>query len=76
MFVQPPKPRDSPPYPQFATPQVIKTCERLWENARNYCLLYINLSRVCFRMLDKLVPDQYKVSNNPNLLGWNPTMSI
>ena len=27
-------------------------------------------------MLDGLVRDKYKVSNNPNLLGWNPTMSI
>jgi hypothetical protein len=27
-------------------------------------------------MLDKLVRDKYKVSNNPNLLGWNSTMSI
>ncbi len=27
-------------------------------------------------MLDELVPDQYKVTNNPNLLRWNPTMSI
>jgi hypothetical protein len=76
MFVQPPKPGDSPPYPQFATPQVLKTCKRLWENARNYYLSYVNISSVCFRMLDKLVPDQYKVSNDPNLLGWNPTMSI
>jgi hypothetical protein len=45
-------------------------------NAQNYFLLYVNISRVCFRMLDELVPDQYKVSNDPNLLGWNPTMSI
>jgi hypothetical protein len=27
-------------------------------------------------MFDKLVREEYKVSNNPNLLGWNPTMSI
>jgi hypothetical protein len=27
-------------------------------------------------MLDDLVRNKYKVSNNPNLLGWNPTMSI
>jgi hypothetical protein len=27
-------------------------------------------------MLDELVPDHFKVSNNPALLGWNPTMSI
>jgi hypothetical protein len=39
MFVQPPEPGDSPLYPQFATPQVIKTCEHLWENGWNYYLL-------------------------------------
>jgi hypothetical protein len=27
-------------------------------------------------MLDVIVPDQFKVSNDPNLIGWNPTMSI
>jgi hypothetical protein len=27
-------------------------------------------------MLDELVPNQFKVSNSPTLLGWNPTMSI
>jgi hypothetical protein len=76
MFVQPLEPGDSPPYPQFATPQVIKTCEHLCENAWNYYLSYVNISCACFRMLDELVLDQYKVSNDPNLLGWNPTMSI
>jgi hypothetical protein len=76
MFVQPPEPGDSPQYPQFAIPQAIKTCKCLWENAQNGYLLYINISRVCFRMLDELVQDQYKVSNDSNLLGWNPTMSI
>ncbi len=75
-FVQPPEPGDSPPYPQFLTPQVIKTRKHLWGNARNYYLSYINISRGCFRMLEGLVQDQYKVSNDPNLLGWNPTMSI
>jgi hypothetical protein len=75
-FVQPPDPGASPPYAQSTTPQAIKMCERLWENARNYYLLYINISRACFRMLDELVRNKYKVSNDPNLLGWNPTMSI
>ncbi len=27
-------------------------------------------------MLDELVPNQFKVSNSPALLGWNPKMSI
>jgi hypothetical protein len=75
-FVTPLDPGASPLFPQFMTHQGIKTCEHLWENACNYYLSYINISRVCFRMLDKLVRDVYKVSNDPNLLGWNPTMSI
>jgi hypothetical protein len=75
-FIAPPNTGASPPFPQFTTSQGIKTCKRLWKNARNYYLSYINISRTYFRMLDKLVRDKYKVSNNPNLLGWNPTMSI
>jgi hypothetical protein len=27
-------------------------------------------------MLDELIPDHFKVSNDPALLGWNLTMSI
>jgi hypothetical protein len=27
-------------------------------------------------MLNENIPDQFKVSNNPTLIGWNPTMSI
>jgi hypothetical protein len=75
-FVAPPDPGASPLYPQFTTPQGIKMYERLWKIEQNNCLLFINISRMCFRMLDKLVRDEYKVSNNPNLLGWNPMMSI
>ncbi len=75
-FIALSNPGASPPFLQFTTPQGIKTCKHLWKNARNYYLSYINISRACFRMLDKLVRDKYKGSNNPNLLGWNPTMSI
>jgi hypothetical protein len=35
-FIQPPDPGASPPFMQFTTPQAIKTCKRLWENACNY----------------------------------------
>jgi hypothetical protein len=75
-FIQPPNPKASPPCAQFTTPQAIKMCKRLWKNTRNYYLLYINISQACFQMLDELVRDENKVSNDPNLLGWNPTMSI
>ncbi len=63
-------------HPQFATPQVIKMPDRLWENARNYYLSYINISRACFWMLDKNINNHFKVSNDPNLIRWSPTMSI
>ena len=46
------------------------------EQNKNYYLSLMNVDRVCFCMLDELVPNQYKVSNNPNLTGWNKLMSI
>jgi hypothetical protein len=75
-FVAPPDPGDVPICPNFAALQVLKTINKLWENAINYYLSYINISRACFRMLDETIPDQFKVSNNPTLIGWNPMMSI
>jgi hypothetical protein len=35
-----------------------------------------NIQRACFCMLDKLVPNQFKVLNTPTLTGWNSTMWI
>jgi hypothetical protein len=66
-FIAPPDLGDAPIYPNFAAPQVLKTIDKLWENAKNYYL---------FRMLNENIPDQFKVSNDPTLIGWNPTMSI
>jgi hypothetical protein len=43
---------------------------------KEYFLSYINISRTCFSMLDELVPNHFKVLNNPALLRWNPMMSI
>jgi hypothetical protein len=66
-FIVPPDLGDAPIYPNFAAPQVLKTIDKLWENAKNYYL---------FRMLNENIPDQFKVSNDPTLIGWNPMMSI
>ncbi len=75
-FTAPPNPGDVPIYPNFALPQVLKTEERLWDNARNYYLSYINISWACFHMLDKNIPNQFKVLNDPTLIGWSLMMSI
>jgi hypothetical protein len=76
LFAAPPDPGDVLNYPQFMTPQMIKTLDQLWENTRNYYLSYINISRANFWMLDENITNHFKVSNDPNLIRWNPTMSI
>ena len=35
-----------------------------------------NINCVGVFMLNKCVPDQFMISNNPLLTGWNPSMSI
>jgi hypothetical protein len=75
-FIAPPNLGNVLIYPAFATPQVLKTVEHLWENLQNYYLLYINISRGCFCMLNKNILNHFKVSNDPTLIGWNPMMSV
>jgi hypothetical protein len=48
----------------------------MFERDKNYFVSYKNINHACFRMLDELVPNQYKVSYTPALIGWNATMSI
>ncbi len=54
----------------------MKTIQATFDRDKNYYLSYKNITRVCFRMLDANVSNQFKVSNNPLLTGWNSTMSI
>ena len=63
-------------YPQFAAPAQMKMIDNVFARNKNYYLLFMNINRACFRMLDKTVPNWYKVSNTPNLTGWNVLMSI
>jgi hypothetical protein len=66
----------APVYTPFAMPATIKMINATFEQDKNYFKSFKNIYRVCFRMLDELVPNQFKVSNSPALLGWNPTMYI
>ena len=63
-------------YPQFAAPAQMKMIDSVFARNKNYYLSFMNINRACVRMLNKTVPDQYKVSNTPNLTGWNMSMSI
>ncbi len=44
--------------------------------ARNYWLLFLNIKRACFNMLDNNIDNAFKVSNSPTLRGWNQSMEI
>ncbi len=63
-------------YPQFAAPTQMKMIDNVFARNKNYYLLFMNINHACFRMLDKTIPDRYKVSNTPNLTGWNVSMSL
>ena len=48
----------------------------MFEMVTNYYTSYLNINRALFRMLDDSIDNNFKVSNNPNLKRWNPTMSV
>ena len=75
-LVLPVSPRGTAIYPQFAAPAQMKMIDNVFARNKNYYLLFMNINRACFCMLNKMVPDQYKVSNTPNLTGWNVSISI
>jgi hypothetical protein len=73
-FVIPISPGPTTIYPQLVTPAQLKIINNVCARNKNYYLSLMNIA--CFCMLDKTIPDWYKVSNNPNLTGWNASMSI
>jgi hypothetical protein len=75
-FTVPVNPGATPMYQPFATQAVMKMVNYAFERNKNYFLSYSNINRACFRMLDDSVPIQFKVSNIPNLTGWNASVSI
>jgi hypothetical protein len=75
-FFVPTDPGTAPVYTPFAMPAAIKMIDATFKQDKNYFKSFKNIYHACFRMLDELVPNQFKVSNSPALLGWKPTMSI
>ena len=76
VFILPIPPGGTTIYPQFAAPAQMKMIDNTFARNKNYYLTFMNINRARVCMLDKKVPDQYKVSNTPNLTGWNVWMTI
>ena len=45
-----------------------------FKRAKNYCESYLNIRRAVFNILDDNIDDAFKVSDDPMLVGWNPSM--
>jgi len=43
---------------------------------RNYWLLYKNIKRACYNILNETIDAAFKFSPDPNLTGWNPSMEV
>ncbi len=54
----------------------MKMIDATFTQDKNYYLSFLDINQACFKMLDKTVSNQFKVSNTPNLTGWNSTMMI
>jgi hypothetical protein len=44
--------------------------------AKNYWLSYINIRRAVYNVLNDNIDNAFKVSNDPNLVGWNSAMEL
>ncbi len=75
-FAVPRNPGDVPTLPSFTAPTAIKFAERLFERDKTYFTSYKNIYRVCFKMLNDNIANEFKLSTGPQLQGWNSTMSI
>ncbi len=53
---------DFPVYNNFATKAAIKMDDKRFKLDKNYYLLFSNISRVCFCMLNENITNQFKVS--------------
>ncbi len=75
-FIVPADPCLGPVYALFAPPNTVKMAYAAFERNKNYFLSYKNINQACFRMLNELMSNQFKVSNTPALIKWNALMSI
>jgi hypothetical protein len=50
------------------------TIDVQFKRAKNYYESYLNIRRAAFNIVDDNIDDAFKVSDNPLLVGWNPSM--
>jgi hypothetical protein len=69
-------PSNVPTLPAFAAPAPIKISERLFKRDKMYFTSYNNIYHACYKVLNDNIANEFKMSPDPCLIGWNSTMSI
>ncbi len=54
----------------------MKMTDKIFERIKKYYLSFFNINRACFCMLNSNITNQFKVSNTPNMTGWNSSMTV
>jgi hypothetical protein len=67
---------NTPYTPIFATKAAMTMTDKIFEHNKNYYPSSIKINRACFHMLNNNIADQFKVSNTPNMMGWNSSMTV
>jgi len=62
--------QDPPDIPRAAQASI----DAQFKRAKNYYKSYFNIRRAVFNILNDNINDAFKVSNDPMLVGWNPSM--
>jgi hypothetical protein len=60
----------------FATGAAMKMTDKIFECNKNYYVSFVNKNRACFRMLNDNIADQFMVTNTPNMMVWNSSMTV
>ncbi len=63
-------------YANFATKAAMKMTDKIFKRNKNYYLSFVNINRTCFCMLNDNIANQFKVSNTPNMMEWNSSMTV
>ncbi len=74
-FQVPKDPGNVTTLPSLAALAAIKISKCLFKREKTYFMSYKNIYCGCFKMLNDNIANDFKMSPNPHLIGWNSTMS-
>ena len=75
-FVAPIDPGLYATYETYDLAPAMKMKDNLFKSRKNMFTTYMNIKRAVYTIITKVIPEKFRISNNPSMSGWNQTMSI